>query len=129
MINPLQLYVIWGRPIGVWLAGACLVLQTIGHILLSVEGNESYAALVFVIFLFTASLALLIARRASAALCGTSFFMVGLYKAVDMFVHGSAESLLYIFIWSVVAFAGVAGLIFNRRWFDERIVRFRFPEQ
>lgn len=124
MINPLQLYMLLGRPIGIWLAGTCMTLQAGGHIGISMEGNESCAALIFVLLLFLVSLVLLVMRRVSAALYGTSFFIIGLYKAAEMFVHGSPVQFVFTVIWCSVSLVGIASLLFNRRWFDERIVRF-----
>lgn len=129
MVNPLQLYVLWRRPIGIWLAGLALVLQVVGHVRIALLGLESYAALAFILFLFAASIILLILRRASAVLYGTSFLMVGLYIAAGMFMHSSLVPFLLILIWCVVSFVGIAGLFFNRRWFDEQLVGFVSPDQ
>lgn len=100
-----------------------------GHIGIALRGQESYAALVLALFLFAVSLLLLIKRRVSAILWSTSFFIIGLYKASEMFVHSSCMSFVCVLIWCAISFAGIAGLLFNRRWFDERIIRFSFPDE
>jgi hypothetical protein len=129
MINPLQWYIVWRRPVGIWLAGAGLILQAAGHFRIALMGYESYVSLALSLFLFAASFFLLITRRVSAIICGTGFFIIGLYKATELFVHSSTVSLVYVLIWCAVSFAGIAGLLFNRRWFDERLVKFAGPDE
>ena len=120
---------IWRRPLGIWLAGFAMLSQAAGHVRLAIMGFESYEAMALAILLFLASLILLIMRRVSAMIYGTSFFIIGLYKTAEIYVHSPMTPIVHIVVWCTVSLVGISGLLFNRRWFDEPMIRFLTPDE
>ena len=124
MINPLQFYTIRGRPLGILLAGLPMMAQAVGHLRMQRADFVPYAELVVGLLFFHAAFLTLLKRWAISIIIGVAFFAVSIYSSTAVFFRSSDVSIVHPVLWWSSSLLGIAGLLFNRRWFDERIVRF-----
>lgn len=125
VINPLAYYKVGGKPIGIWVGGALLVLVMLMHLRGAFMVNRlPIHTLVISGPLFILAFVVILRRRLLGMWLGIIFFSLSVYMPMFVIPDLPFREWWCVLVWWVVSALGIASLICNRRWFDEKVVHF-----
>lgn len=124
MLNPFQYFKVMGRPIGIWVGVVAVSLEFIGHLVADLVLYISLLSFILVGPLFLLAMVQLVRHRFSGMITAVAYLVVGMYAGLMLQLLGYYDNWYYVMGWWLVSLIGIAGLISNRRWYYEKLLRF-----
>jgi len=127
MKNPLSYYKAGHRPLGIWIGGVFLVMQMLMQLYsVFVAQRLPIRTLIVSAPLFLIAFGYLLKRRHIGMVLSVSYFIAAMYAPMFVISHLPFKSWWCVLIWWSMSIAGIFSLYFNRRWFDEELIRFGY---
>jgi hypothetical protein len=125
MINPLAYYKTGKAPIGVWISTVLLVMEMLMQLrgVFMVDRLPAHT-LIITIPLLAIALIAIVGRKLIGMWLGIIFFALCAYAPMFVIPNLPFKDWWCVLVWWAISALGIASLISNRRWFDEKVVHF-----